>query len=94
MCAYLDRINVSFAKLQMMQDLKLSDAVYGLGAGGVFFVGYLLFEVPSNLILLKVEQSGSRPSRTSADGERGRRSDADVRPLELRVVGHLPVMRH
>jgi D-galactonate transporter len=53
MCAYLDRINVSFAKLQMVHDLGLSDAVYGLGAG-IFFVGYLMFEVPSNLILLKV----------------------------------------
>lgn len=53
MCAYLDRINVGYAKLQMMQDLGLSDAVYGLGAG-IFFVGYLLFEVPSNLILLRV----------------------------------------
>jgi D-galactonate transporter len=52
-CAYLDRINVSFAKLQMAQDLSLSDASYGFGAG-IFFVGYLLFEVPSNLILLKV----------------------------------------
>ena len=52
-CAYLDRINVSFAKLQMAHDLGLSDAVYGLGAG-IFFVGYLMFEVPSNLILLKV----------------------------------------
>lgn len=52
-CAYLDRINVSFAKLQMANDLALSDAVYGLGAG-IFFVGYLLFEVPSNLILLRV----------------------------------------
>lgn len=52
-CAYLDRINVSFAKLHMSHDLGLSDAVYGLGAG-IFFVGYLLFEVPSNLILLKV----------------------------------------
>lgn len=53
LCAYLDRINVGYAKLQMMQDLGLSDAVYGLGAG-IFFVGYLLFEVPSNLILLRV----------------------------------------
>lgn len=52
-CAYLDRINVSFAKLQMLSDLGLSDAAYGLGAG-IFFVGYLMFEVPSNLILLKV----------------------------------------
>ena len=52
-CAYLDRINVSFAKLQMSKDLGLSDAMYGLGAG-IFFIGYLMFEVPSNLVLLKV----------------------------------------
>ncbi|KQW70081.1 MFS transporter [Methylibium sp. Root1272] len=52
-CAYLDRINVAFAKLQMQNDLGMSDAVYGLGAG-IFFLGYLMFEVPSNLILLKV----------------------------------------
>lgn len=51
--AYLDRINVAFAKLQMSHDLGLSDAVYGLGAG-IFFAGYFLFEVPSNLILEKV----------------------------------------
>ncbi|BCF95071.1 MFS transporter [Paraburkholderia largidicola] len=53
MIAYLDRINISFAKLQMLSALRMSDAVYGLGAG-VFFVGYLLFEIPSNLLLLKV----------------------------------------
>ncbi|BAO90882.1 MFS transporter [Caballeronia cordobensis] len=51
--AYLDRINVAFAKLQMLKDLGFSDAVYGLGAS-VFFIGYLLFEVPSNLLLLRV----------------------------------------
>ncbi|RKP44870.1 MFS transporter [Trinickia fusca] len=51
--AYLDRVNVGFAKLQMATDLHLSDAVYGLGAG-VFFIGYFLFEVPSNLILHRV----------------------------------------
>lgn len=51
--AYLDRVNVGFAKLQMMSDLGFSEAIYGLGAG-VFFVGYLLFEVPSNLIMAKV----------------------------------------
>lgn len=50
--AYLDRVNVGFAKLQMMTDLKLSDTVYGLGAG-IFFLGYFLFEVPSNIILAK-----------------------------------------
>jgi len=46
----LDRINISFAKLQMMSDLGLSDAVYGLGAG-LFFIGYAAVEVPSNLML-------------------------------------------
>jgi len=51
--AYLDRVNVGFAKLQMASDLHLSDAVYGLGAG-IFFLGYFLFEVPSNLILHRV----------------------------------------
>jgi sugar phosphate permease len=51
--SFLDRINVGFAKLQMLDELKLSEAVYGLGAA-VFFVGYILFEVPSNLILEKV----------------------------------------
>jgi len=51
--AYLDRINVGFAALQMKQQLALSDAVYGLGAG-MFFAGYFLFQVPSNLVLQKV----------------------------------------
>ncbi|CAN0622662.1 putative metabolite transport protein NicT [Burkholderia multivorans] len=51
--AYLDRVNVGFAKLQMATDLNLSDTVYGLGAG-IFFFGYFLFEVPSNIILHKV----------------------------------------
>jgi sugar phosphate permease len=51
--AYLDRVNVGFAKLQMMSDLGLSEAVYGMGAG-VFFAGYLLFEIPSNIAMLKV----------------------------------------
>ncbi|MBV8815255.1 MAG: MFS transporter [Verrucomicrobia bacterium] len=51
--AYLDRINVGFAKLQMQSDLHLSDSVYGL-ASGIFFFGYLLFEVPSNLLLERI----------------------------------------
>jgi MFS family permease len=50
LAAYLDRVNVGFAKLQMLSDLHWSDTVYGLGAG-IFFIGYFLFEVPSNLIL-------------------------------------------
>ncbi|MDR3560624.1 MAG: MFS transporter, partial [Negativicutes bacterium] len=51
--AYLDRVNVGFAKLQMAKELGFSDAVYGLGAG-VFFLGYFIFEVPSNLILHRI----------------------------------------
>ncbi|MBY4867670.1 MFS transporter [Burkholderia anthina] len=51
--AYLDRVNVGFAKLQMLRDLQFSETVYGLGAG-IFFIGYFLFEVPSNIILHKV----------------------------------------
>ncbi len=52
-CAYLDRVNVGFAKLQIMSDLQFSEAVYGLGAG-IFFIGYFLCEVPSNIVLHKV----------------------------------------
>ena len=51
--AFLDRVNVGFAKLQMAADLEFSDAVYGFGAG-IFFIGYFFFEVPSNLVLRKV----------------------------------------
>ncbi|AJP51731.1 MFS transporter [Pseudomonas simiae] len=51
--AYLDRINVGFAKLQMQSDLGLSDAAYGAGAG-IFFVGYVLFELPSTLMLPRI----------------------------------------
>ncbi|CAN7628521.1 MFS transporter [Pseudoduganella sp. LjRoot289] len=51
--AYLDRVNVGFAKLGMQADLQYSDTVYGLGAG-IFFLGYFLFEVPSNLLMAKV----------------------------------------
>ncbi|WP_433886790.1 MFS transporter [Pseudomonas vranovensis] len=51
--SYLDRVNIGFAALRMQQDLNFSDAVYGLGAG-VFFLGYVLFEVPSNLLLTRI----------------------------------------
>src|SRR5215204_5228574 len=51
--AFLDRVNVGFAALQMNEDLGFSDAVYGFGAG-IFFVGYFIFEVPSNLIMERV----------------------------------------
>ncbi len=51
--AYLDRVNVGFAKLEMMNNLHFSSSIYGLGAG-IFFIGYFFFEVPSNIILHKV----------------------------------------
>jgi len=51
--AYLDRVNVGFAKLDMQSALQFSDTVYGLGAG-IFFLGYFIFEIPSNVILHKV----------------------------------------
>jgi sugar phosphate permease len=51
--AYIDRQNVSFAKLQMVGDLGLTEYAYGLGAS-LFFIGYFFFEVPSNVILEKV----------------------------------------
>jgi hypothetical protein len=56
-CAYLDRVNVGFAKLQMQADIPgISDSVYGVGAG-IFFFGYFLFEVPSNILM---ENLGAR----------------------------------
>ena len=51
--AFIDRVNIGFAALTMNKDLGFSPAVFGLGAG-IFFLGYFLFEVPSNLILNKV----------------------------------------
>jgi sugar phosphate permease len=51
--AWLDRINVGFARLRMAEDLGFSDAVYGFGAG-IFYLGYLIFEIPSNLVLERI----------------------------------------
>jgi sugar phosphate permease len=53
LAAYIDRVNIGFAKLQMASDLGFSEVAYGLGAG-IFFIGYSIFEVPSNLMLHKV----------------------------------------
>ena len=50
---YVDRINIGFAKLQMAERLQWSDTVFGVGAG-IFFIGYLMFEIPSNLLLEKI----------------------------------------
>src|SRR6201987_3290617 len=51
--SYLDRVNIGFAALTMNQDLGFSPAVFGFGAG-IFFWGYFLFEVPSNIILHRI----------------------------------------
>jgi MFS family permease len=51
--AYIDRVNIGFAKLTMSEQLRFSDTVYGFGAG-IFFIGYFLFEIPSNLIMQRV----------------------------------------
>jgi sugar phosphate permease len=55
--AYINRVNVSFAKLQMQQDLGMTDEVYGIGAG-MFFIGYFFFNVPSNMVLKKIGARG------------------------------------
>ena len=52
-CAYLDRVNLSFAALSMRRDLGFSGTVYGAGAG-LFFISYALFEIPANLVLLRL----------------------------------------
>jgi MFS family permease len=51
--AYIDRVNIGMAKLQFMQALQFDEAIFGLGAG-LFFVGYLIFEVPSNLYMHRI----------------------------------------
>ena len=51
--AWLDRYNLGFAKLQMVKDLGFSEAVYGFGAG-IVYLGYMLFEIPSNLLLIRI----------------------------------------
>jgi ACS family tartrate transporter-like MFS transporter len=52
-CNYIDRTNIAMAKLEMNRDLHFSETAYGIGAS-IFFIGYILFEVPSNLILVRV----------------------------------------
>ena len=66
-CNYVDRANVAIAALQMNRDLRFSAAAYGLGAG-IFFVGYALFEVPSNLALARF---GARQAAVAGRGARG-----------------------
>ncbi|MFJ4156271.1 MFS transporter [Pseudomonas sp. NPDC089752] len=58
--AFLDRVNIGYAKLQMVPELGLSESQYGLAAG-VFFIGYALFEIPSNILLDKI---GARRTMT------------------------------
>ncbi|MBB5445345.1 hypothetical protein HDG38_003974 [Paraburkholderia sp. WSM4177] len=69
--AYLDRVNVGFAKLGMSMDLGLSDAVYGFGAG-IFFLGYFIFEVTKNNAYIstldKLTPTDPDPSSVTGDG--------------------------
>ncbi|WP_042263378.1 MFS transporter [Paraburkholderia heleia] len=53
MLTYHDRVNISFTKLGMQSDLGMSDAIYGMAAG-VLLVGYVLFEIPSNILMMKI----------------------------------------
>lgn len=53
MMNFMDRVNISFAHLEFQKDLMLSDAAYALGVG-VFFIGYVLVEIPSNLLMKKI----------------------------------------
>src|SRR5260370_42552769 len=55
--AYMDRVNVSFASLQMNRDLRFSATAYGIGAG-LFFICYALWEGPANLLLLRFGSMG------------------------------------
>ena len=69
--AYIDRVNIGFAAADLQKDLGLSDWAYGLGAG-LFFLGYFLFEVPSNLVLDRVgARIGSRESWSCGSGHDG-----------------------
>ncbi|AYC34092.1 MFS transporter [Pseudomonas cavernae] len=56
----IDRLNISFAKLRMAEDIALSDAAYGIGAG-IFYLGYILFEIPSNIYM---QRTGARRTLT------------------------------
>ena len=60
--AYIDRVNISFARAQMAQELGFSDAVFGLGAG-LFFLGYFVFEVPA--ISSSIASAGAAGSAAS-----------------------------
>ncbi len=57
---YLDRVNVGFAKLEMVSDLGLSEAAYGVGAG-LFFLGYLLLQVPAGFLVQRVGDGVALP---------------------------------
>ena len=84
-CAYLDRVNVGFAGLTMNKSLGFSDAVFGFGAG-VFFVGYFLAEIPSNLIL-------NTCRRAQVDRPHPAHLGHHLRPHRLRLE-RLELLRH
>ena len=79
---YLDRTNISYAALQMNRDLGFTPEVYGIGTS-IFFVGYILFEVPSNMLLYRVgapkQLARIMVSRPAGGGARAGRTDAPAR---------------
>ena len=94
--AWLDRYNLGFAKLQMTKDLGFSEAVYGFGAG-IVYVGYMLFEIPSNLLLERIGAL-SQPFADESGNEELRRA-LDTVPedyalvLKLRFLDEMPLKR-
>jgi ACS family tartrate transporter-like MFS transporter len=84
--AYLDRVNVGFAALQMNKDLGFSSSAFGFGAG-IFFIAYFFFEVPSNLLLEKFGARRWIARIMFTWGHPGRRHG--VHPPDLAVDGTL-----
>ena len=100
--AFFDRINISFAKFQLQADLSLSNTAYGLGAG-LFVVGYVLFEVPSNLYMQKTgarrspAHSLSTPAphlgHAMASTACTRRASSAIRPDPTLTISRPPLRR-
>ena len=85
--AFFDRINISFAKFQLQTDLSLSDTAYGLGAG-LFVVGYVIFEVPSNMMLYKVGAEAVRGVAQAQVSLQLKLGEADVDTVEKGAVSY------
>jgi hypothetical protein len=84
---YLDRVSIGYAKLQFQPDLHINEAVFGLIASA-FAVGYILFEVPSNLLLLRIGATWAYRNLVPAYALLGR--DADARAGLARLLNDYP----